>query len=166
MVSYTLWTQQEDAALADMIARNLSYNSIARLMGRTQDAVRGRVRQLRNNDPLGDRAANWNDERDLILLKMTAAGRTRGEIARKFGLSHHSVTRRLARLLEEPTTSRRSQPSPVPRAQTGGCFETVDRHATRQFEKHFREVAARRGWAVREQDAHGRWYLPSKQVAA
>jgi DNA-binding CsgD family transcriptional regulator len=166
MKSYTIWTQQEDAALADMIARNLSYNSIARLMGRTQDAVRGRVRQLRNNDLLGDRAANWNDERDLILLKMTAAGRTRGEIARKFGLSHHSVTRRLARLLAEPITSKRSEPSPVERAQTGGSTETVDRNATRQFEKHFREVAAKYGCEVREQGADGRWYLPSEKVAA
>lgn len=165
MVSYTLWTQQEDAALADMIARNLSYNSIARLMGRTQDAVRGRVRQLRNNDLLGNRAANWNDERDLILLKMTAAGRTRGEIARRFGLSHHSVTRRLARLLAEPITLRRSEPSPVPRVQTGGCFETVDRHATLQFEEHFCQVAARRGWAVRELGADGRWHLVCEQVA-
>jgi len=166
MVSYTIWTQQEDAALADMIARNLSYNSIARLTGRTQDSVRGRVRHLRDRDLLGDRAANWNDERDLILLKMTAAGRTRGEIARKFGLSHHSVTRRLARLLAEPITLKRSEPGPVPRAQTGGCFETVDRHATRQFEKHFREVAARHGWVLRELGADGRWYLPSEKVAA
>ena len=166
MKSYTIWTQKEDAALADMIARNLSYNSIARLMNRTQDAVRGRVRQLRNNDLLGDRAGNWNDERDLILLKMTAAGRTRGEIARKFGLSHHSVTRRLARLLAEPITSKRSEPGPVERAQTGGSTETVDRNATRQFEKHFRQVAARRGWAVRQLGADGRWYLPSEQVAA
>ena len=166
MVSYTLWTPQDDAAVADMIARNLSYNSIARLMGRTQDAVRGRVRHLRDRDLLGDRAANWTDERDLILLKMTAAGRTRGEIARKFGLSHHSVTRRLARLLAEPITVKRSEPGPVERAQTGGSTETVDRQATRQFEKHFCEVAARRGWAVRELGADGRWSLPSEQVAA
>jgi hypothetical protein len=166
MVSYTIWTQQEDAALADMIARNLSYNSIARLMGRTQDSVRGRVRHLRDRDLLGDRADNWNDERDLILLKMTAAGRTRGEIARKFGLSHHSVTRRLARLLAEPITSRRSEPGTVERAQTGGSTETVDRDATRRFEKHFRQVAARRGWAVRELGADGRWHLVCEQVAA
>ena len=166
MAVYPIWSQQEDAALADMIARNLNYNSIARLTGRTPDAVRGRVRHLRDRELLGGRAGNWNDERDAMLLQMTAAGRTRGEIARKFGLSHHSVTRRLARLLAEPITSRRSQPSPVPRAQTGGCFETVDRYATRQFEKHFREVAARRGWAVREQDANGRWHLVFEQVAA
>ena len=166
MVSYCIWTQQEDAALADMIARNLSYSSIARLSGRTQDSVRGRVRHLRDRDLLGDRAANWDDERDLILLKMTAAGRTRGEIARKFGLSHHSVTRRLARLLEEPSRPTRSEPSPVERAQTGGSTETVDRYATRQFEKHFRQVAARRGWAVRKLGADGRWHLPGEQVAA
>lgn len=166
MVSYCIWTQQEDAALADMIARNLSYSSIARLVGRSQDSVRGRVRQLRDRDLLGDRAGSWNDERDLILLTMTAAGRTRGEIARKFGLSHHSVTRRLARLLAEPITLKRSEPSPVERAQTGGSTETVDRHATRQFEKHFRKVAAKYGCEVREQDANGRWYLPSKKVVA
>lgn len=166
MVSYIIWTQQEDLALADMIGRNLSYNSIARLTGRTLDSVRCRVRHLRNRDLLGHRAQRWNDERDLILLSMTAAGRTRGEVARRFGLSHHSVTRRLARLLAEPITSKRSEPSPVPRAQTGGCFETVDRYATRQFEKHFCEVAARRGWAVRELGADGRWHLPSEQVAA
>jgi DNA-binding CsgD family transcriptional regulator len=166
MKSYTIWTQQEDAALADMIARNLSYNLIARLMGRTQDAVRGRVRHLRDRDLLGHRAGNWNDERDAVLLQMTAAGVTRGALARKFGLSHQVVTRRLARLLAEPITSKRSEPGPVERAQTGGSTETVDRQATRQFEKHFREVAAKYGCEVREQGADGRWYLPSEQVAA
>jgi DNA-binding Lrp family transcriptional regulator len=166
MAVYPIWSQQEDAALADMIARNLNYNSIARLTGRTPDAVRGRVRHLRDRDLLGGRAGNWNDERDAMLLQMTAAGRTRGEIARKFGLSHRSVTRRIARLLAEPITVKRSEPGPVERAQTGGSTETVDRHATRQFEKHFREVAAKYGWAVRELGADGRWYLPSEQVAA
>jgi DNA-binding CsgD family transcriptional regulator len=166
MVTGVTWTPQDDAAVADMIARNLSYSSIAKLTGRTQDAVRGRVRHLRDRDLLGDRAANWTDERDLILLQMTAAGRTRGEIARKFGLSHHSVTRRLARLLAEPITSKRSEPGPVERAQTGGSTETVDRQATRRFEKHFRQVAANYGWFVYQQDANGRWFLPGKRVAA
>lgn len=160
------WTAQDDAALADMISRNLSYGSIAKLTGRTQDAVRGRVRIMRERDLLGDRAGNWNDERDAILLQMVAAGSTRGAFARKFGLSHHVVNRRLKFLTADPIKTKRGEPGPVERAQTGGSTETVDRHATRQLEKRFREVAAKRGWLARVQGADGRWYLPCEQVAA
>ncbi len=166
MGAATKWTAQEDFAVADMIARNLSYGSIARLTGRSQDAVRGRVRYLRESELLGDRARHWSDERDALLLQMTAAGSTRGTIARKLGVSHHAVTRRLALLTGAPGKMARGEDGFVERAQTGGSTEMVDRDATRQLERRFCKVAAKCGWAVRVQDAQGRWNLPREQVAA
>jgi hypothetical protein len=91
------WTQEEDAALRDLLARGATASDIAYALDRSCKAVRMRVLALGLS---GDRNtfSRWSADLDAVLRQLWATGMSSRCIADKLGFSRRTIANRAADL--------------------------------------------------------------------
>jgi hypothetical protein len=140
------WTPEEDAILTRMMQAGDTYAQVtAALPGRNISAVKCRAYRLNCSNTRVD--GRWHGRADATLRQMWSDGATIIEIADRLGVAHTSVRRRIERINLPP------RKSAVRAIGTGWAandlaIERSARQATASFERHYRDVAAKRGWRV------------------
>lgn len=90
------WTSGQSATLRARIAAGDDYATIARVVGRSVEAVRRRAKSMSVAVP--SRRAPWTDAEDRRALVLRARGLTDAEVAARLDRSESSVSARLSRL--------------------------------------------------------------------
>jgi GcrA cell cycle regulator len=93
------WKQDEAEKLEEMYHKGASAGEIAKVLGKTRDAVAGRIRRLKQNKSLIPR--NWTQEEQLKLIEMHKAGSTSYQIAKALKKTRGAVSGRVHRLQAE-----------------------------------------------------------------
>jgi len=141
-----LWTPEEDAILRRMMEDGATYQQATEaLPDRTIAGVKFRAYKLDCGNTTVD--GRWSAESDAMLREMWANGVTLVEIGNMMGFAHSSVRRRVERLNLPP------RKSPIRAIGAGWAandlaIERSARQATHDFERHYCNVAAKRGWRV------------------
>ena len=140
------WTPDEDAILIGIMKAGETYlQAVDLLPGRNLSSVKCRAYRLDCGHGRID--ARWRGRADATLRQMWSDGATMVEIAEHFGVAQSSVRRRVERINLPP------RKSAVRAIGTGWAandlaIERSIRQATAAFERHYRDVAAKRRWHV------------------
>lgn len=94
-----LWKKEDSQKLEEMYQKGASAGEIAKALGKTRDAVAGRIRRLKKNKSLTPR--NWTEEDQLKLIEMHKAGATSFQMAYALRKSRGAIAGRIHRLQAE-----------------------------------------------------------------
>jgi IS30 family transposase len=102
-IHYARWTSEEDAKLAELVAKGCSDRIIGRELGRTSDSVKQRRLSIIDNRE----SKRWTAEDDAYLLKAKASGMLDREIGRELARSAQAVRRRRQTIQSMPVRDSR-----------------------------------------------------------
>ena len=141
-----LWTPEEDAILRRMMEDGATYQQTTdALPDRTIAGVKARAYKLNCGNTTAE--GRWTGKDDATLRQMWADGFTALKIAERVRMSHATVRRRIERL-KLPTRKSPARAIGECWAENDKVIERSARQATQDFERHYKNIANRRGWRV------------------